>query len=209
MTTAQPTPVSPSGSTTLKAPRGSPGATRRRRRLPLWADALVVVAFVGLLLYLHTRVVRVCYVPSESMAPTLEVGDRVLVHMGAYRRQHPRRGDIVLLRAPKRSGFEVKRVIATGGDTLVIVLGLVFRDSRRLVEPYIAEPMGLDLAREVRLHPGQLWVMGDNRNHSEDSRDWGPLDEDEVVGRLCYRVWPPRRVGRLGPPATRASSSGG
>jgi signal peptidase I len=158
-------------------------------------NLLVVGGFIGCLLYLHLRVVRVAYVPTKSMAPTLQVGDRVLVYLGAYRRRPPQHGDIIVFRPPHRSGYEVKRVIAVGGDTLVIMWGLAFRNGHALIEPYIAKPMVFERPLGGRLKPGQLFVMGDNRNDSEDSRDWGPVDEKRVLGRVFFRLLPLSRAG--------------
>jgi signal peptidase I len=163
----------------------------------MWANVLIVGGFVGLLLYLHLRVVQVAYVPSESMAPTLLPGDRLLVALDAYRKHSPNYGDIVVFRSPKDDAYEIKRVIGTRGDHIMVGRGLVFRNGHLLFEPYIPQPMVWEFRRDWVLRPGELFVMGDNRNHSEDSRDWGPVSEKRVLGRAFYRILPLPRAGRL------------
>jgi signal peptidase I len=173
-----------------------PQRARMRKGLPRWANLLVVGLFVAFLLYLHMYVIQVAYVPSDSMAPTLLPGDRLLVDLRAYRGKPPQRGDIVVFRSPTSSGYEVKRIIAVAGDRVVVGRGLVFVNGERLSEPYVRWQMLPEFPVGWALEPDEVFVMGDNRNRSEDSRDWGPLGMDRVVGRVIYRILPPRRIGK-------------
>jgi signal peptidase I len=189
------------------------------RELPL----LLLVAFVIAFL-VKTFVAQAFFIPSESMVPTLKVGDRVLVSRLSYRLHEPHRGDIVVftspfetqgrgddrsvpakvihtvlesvgLRQPSTEDF-IKRVIALPGETVEGKDGKIFVNGRELLEPYLAEePVG-DFPPKT-IPKDQLWVMGDNRNRSSDSRVFGPIKESKIVGRAILRIWPVTRLGFL------------
>ncbi len=141
-------------------------------------------------------------VPSESMVPTLQVGDRILVSKSANYR--PERGDIVVFRShyaigeggtvteSEESNFFVKRLVALGGDQVEIVQGQLLVNGQAQVEDYLPEPIRYELAPQW-LPLGELFVLGDNRNFSFDSHVWGTLPAEDVVGH-AYRIsWPPER----------------
>lgn len=198
---------------------------QRTRRLVLEAVLLVVTGVV-LAVLLRTFVAQAFRIPSESMVPQLEVQDRVVVSRLAYRLHDPRRGDVVVFDCPPRAGClpapergivergvdavlesllirqpaveeYIKRIIALPGETVQGKDGGVYIGGRRLVEPYL--PPGTVTADfdPVRVAPGHLWVMGDNRANSSDSRVFGTIDEDTVVGRATNRIWPPWRAAFL------------
>ncbi len=141
-------------------------------------------------------------VPSESMVPTLQVGDRILVSKSAS--YQPERGDIVVFRShhaigndnslaeSKESHFFVKRLVAMEGDQVEVARGQLVVNGQPLVEEYLPEPIKYEMAPQV-MPPGQLFVLGDNRNFSFDSHVWGTLPVRDVVGH-AYRIsWPPER----------------
>lgn len=175
------------------------GATARpglRRYRPI-LNIVAVGGLVVLLLYLHTNVVRVAYIPTGSMTPTLKPGDRALVSLAAYRRHPPKRGDIVAFWDPVADEHQVKRVVAIASDTVSIYWGVVFLNGHILEEPYVAQPMLPETPLNIEVPEGELFVMGDNRNASEDSRDTGPIPEDAVLGRVFFRILPLRSAGRV------------
>lgn len=178
-------------------PLDGPAAPPPRRRHRWLIDVAAVAALLVLLAYLHTRVVQVTFVTTGSMLPTIEPGDRLVVHLAAYRKAPPRRGDVIAFWDPARGELEVKRVIAVGGDEVIVGGGMVIVNGQRLDEPYLREPMLREIPLGGRLAEDQLFVMGDNRNGSEDSRDFGPLAYDRVMGRLVYRILPLNRAGPL------------
>ncbi|NPV46487.1 MAG: signal peptidase I [Armatimonadetes bacterium] len=134
--------------------------------------------------------VRLAEVPSESMEPTLLPGDVLAVRIDAYRKEPPARGDIIILRDPKSDGWMVKRVVGEPGEELVVASGHVVTPYGWLEEPYIREPKVRERAFVVRLATDEVFVMGDNRDRSDDSRDFGPVKLNRVVGRVAGIIWP-------------------
>jgi len=178
----------------------------------------ILVAFV-----VKTFVAQVFYIPSGSMIPQLAINDRVVVSKLAYRLHEPRRGDVVVFDAPGGHPSDhssvpvravkavlgavglsapsteeyIKRVIGLPHDRVEGHDGKVFVDGRELVEPYL--PPG-DVTSDfgpVVVGEGQLWVMGDNRDNSADSRVFGTIPRSTVVGRALARLWPPGRAAFL------------
>ncbi|MGE5589953.1 MAG: signal peptidase I [Bacillota bacterium] len=157
---------------------------------------IVVIAFV-IAVVIRTFVVQVTRVPSESMVPTIQVGDRLLTDRILYRIQGIRHGDIVVFQPPfATTDPYVKRVIGLPGDRIAIHDGKVYRNGEPLDEPYLAEPP--DYSRpELTVPPGAMYVMGDNRNHSNDSHEWGFAQLSSISGRAFWRLWPLNRFGPL------------
>ena len=142
-------------------------------------------------------------VRGASMIPSLRPGDQVLVDAAAYGEVELARGDVVVFSNPHGDGrHDVKRVVGLPGERVVMTEGLLFIDGRELAEPYLGglpSSVGLgELAWE--LGAGQYVVLGDNRAHSTDSREFGPVGGDRIVGRAWMRYWPVTALGSLGPP---------
>jgi signal peptidase I len=174
------------------------------------------VIALALALGVRATVAEARYIPSESMLPTLEVGDRLIVEKVSYHFETPQRGDIVVFNPPKIEGLLnennafIKRVIGLPGDRLAVRGGHVIRNGLPLTEPYIKENPDYDMpdpanphayfhdGREVTVPPGHVFVMGDNRNNSMDSHVWGFLPIDHIIGRAVVRFWPPTRLGPAG-----------
>ncbi|MDP9394588.1 MAG: signal peptidase I [Actinomycetota bacterium] len=179
------------------------------RRRASWREVPVVVVLALVLsAVLKTFVLQVFYIPSGSMEPTLHGckgcpgNDRVLVSKLDYRFGEPERGDIVVFDGrgsfTDEDGQEkdyVKRVIGEPGDVVACcdADGRVTVNSRALDEPYLFEDNSRAFG-PVTVGPGRLWVMGDHRSASSDSRDHGAVPVDAVVGRAVATVWPVRRV---------------
>lgn len=169
----------------------------------IWWDNFQIV-FVALILALFIRllVAEPRFIPSDSMVPTLEIGDRLVVEKVSYRLHPPHFGDIIVFDPPpqlQEYGFKkdqafIKRVIGTPGQTIQVKDGKVYVDDRPLVEPYIAAPPDY-LLPPVPVPAGQLFVMGDNRPNSNDSHVWGFLPQENIIGRACFRFYPFSRIG--------------
>ena len=188
---------------------------RAAREVPLLVVSAAVIAFL-----LKTLVAQAFYIPSGSMLPQLQINDRVVVSKLAYRLHSPRRGDIVVFDCPASACVNepreegpflrrivrtvaegvgvvqpsteefIKRVVGLPGETVQGRNGAVFVDGRRLIEPYLAPGTVTSDFPATPVPQGHLWVMGDNRTSSSDSRVFGPVPRSSVVGRTVVRVWP-------------------
>ena len=140
-------------------------------------------------------VVEPFYIPSGSMEPTLKEHDRIIVSKLNYRFQDPKRGDIIVFKYPvdPKRNF-VKRLIATGGETVQIKNSKLYIDDRPEPEDYLPRGLRFKDFGPVKVPPGSYFMMGDNRNNSEDSRVWGFLPKDLIVGKALVIYWPPARV---------------
>ena len=168
-----------------------------------WGENIqILILALGLAFFIRTFVAEPRYIPSESMIPTLEVGDRLIVEKLSYYANLPRRGDIVVFAPPPQlqaQGYQedqafIKRVIGLPGDTISVQNERVFVNQKLLTEAYIAEPPNYPISPIV-VPPAQLFVMGDNRNNSNDSHIWGFLPKANIVGHACFRFWPLERFG--------------
>ena len=165
----------------------------------------MIVGAVLVALLIKTFVVQAFRIPSESMAPTLEVGDRVLVNKLSYDAHELHRGDVVVFERPP--GLPVRSGRPEGPDQaghrparrhVVAKDGSIYIDDQRLEEPYLPEgTVSYNLDTPVTVPEGEVWVMGDNRTNSEDSRVFGTIEDDSIVGRAFMIMWPPGRIGAL------------
>jgi signal peptidase I len=166
--------------------------------------------------------IQAFFIPSRSMEPTLDVGDRVVVNRLAYRIGTPDHGDVVVFLRPTGDGGVqtggplswvrravaqglggtppgnedlIKRVVGLPGDRIQGKDGRLWRNGRRVAEPYLAGRGFTSDFDPVRVKPGHYWVMGDNREDSADSRVFGQVPESTLVGRAVFTVWPVTHVG--------------
>ena len=156
-----------------------------------------LVQFVGLGVVAYALLFHLSVVRGSSMTPGIRDGDRILVDHLSYLLGGVERGDVVVLRCPVDTELDyIKRVIALPGDTVRIEDGSVFVNGRRLDEPYLAS-VDRSTRLEERVEPDQFFVLGDNREHSSDSREFGQVPRRFLRGRVDLRVWPPDRVGAV------------
>jgi signal peptidase I len=185
------------------APPDNPSPTRWIKEA-----AVVVVVAVLVAVLLRAFVVQTFFIPSGSMEPTLQIGDRILVNKLSYHFHGVDRGNIVVFSRPPTEncgGPEVndlvKRVIGLPGDVISLSNGYVYVDGKKLDESWlpaseqgitVAGPAGnsSNLARPYRVPADNYFVMGDNRTDSCDSRYWGPINRSLIVGKVELRVWP-------------------
>ncbi|MCL2684552.1 MAG: signal peptidase I [Synergistaceae bacterium] len=167
---------------------------------PWWRDVLETVVYaVVLALLIRTFVIQAFWIPSGSMLPLLEPGDRVMVIKFWYHlpKLQPKRGQIVVFKYPvdPKRDF-VKRVIGLPGEKIEIIGGRVFINDREIAEPYVHFPDNFTKEAEV-IPPKSYYCLGDNRANSQDSRFWGTVKEDFLRGPAVFRYWPLNRIGLL------------
>ncbi|MEW5858208.1 MAG: signal peptidase I [Cyanobacteriota bacterium] len=178
--------------------RGSKFWRQTRENLQIIAIALALALFI------RAFVAEPRFIPSDSMLPTLEVGDRLVVEKISYHFRSPTTGEIVVFDPPQQLQIQgyakdqafIKRIIGTPGQIIQVHNGKVYRNNTPLQEDYIAEPPAYEM-EAVRVPENYLFVMGDNRNNSNDSHVWGFLPQENVIGHACFRFWPFNRLGRV------------
>lgn len=181
----------------------SPAAPEPPRQDSLWSNVRVLLIALVVALVVRVAIAEPRYIPSNSMDPTLHIGDRLLVDKLSYRWQVPHRGDIVVFNPPAqlvKLGYQngqafIKRIIGEPGDTLQVQGGQVILNGQPLPESYILAAPQYEMPA-LKVPPGYVFVMGDNRNDSNDSHVWGPLPQQNLIGKARLRFWP---LDRLGP----------
>lgn len=159
----------------------------------------VVIPAVALFLIIHTFFLESRVVPTPSMVPTIEVQDRFLSNKTAYWFRKPERYQIVVFKPPLEAGSKldfVKRIIGLPGEKISVHNGVVYINDKPLEEPYITPDRAPIAEYSPHIIPeGNLFVMGDNRNNSEDSRFWGTIPIKNIKGQAWLRFWPLSRIG--------------
>jgi len=154
---------------------------------------MFIIATV-LSVFIITFIVQAFYIPSTSMKPLLNPGDRILVNKFIYRFREPKREEIAVFKYPIDPSINfVKRIIAVPNDKVKIKDGEVYLNGKALAEEYKLEARYTDFT-ETRIPEGHYFVLGDNRNNSEDSRYWGFVPEENMLGRVFLIFWPPSRM---------------
>lgn len=180
----------PAPTTTLERPGALAGGFVRDL-LETVLPALLIAIFMVVFVIQPTRV------DGSSMAPTLTTDQRLVIEKVSYHFTAPALGDIVVLKLPGREATPlIKRVIGVGGDQVAIRNGRVYLNGAPLDEPYLSQITPGDLPSMV-VPDGYLFVLGDNRGASNDSRNFGMVPEENLVGRAAFSYWPLDHLGLL------------
>lgn len=180
------------------------GAAPSERATPtsLLRELAEVIVLAVILYFGISFAVQAVHVEGLSMWATLDDNDYLIANKIDYRLHPPQRGDIVILRPPTDNSKDfIKRVIALPGERLLISRGVVYINGHKLDEPYLPEAWtyfdnwGGDTG--IVIPPNQYFVMGDNRNRSQDSRSFGPITRDRIDGRAWFRIWPLNHFGGI------------
>lgn len=187
----------------ITAPEPQPG-------MPAWLDFLVTaVITIAVVLFVRAFVADTYEVPTGSMLETIQLGDRLVGEKISYRFREPRAGEVVTFEDPTDPNITlIKRIIATEGQTVDLIGGAVYVDGVELDEPYVlgkaSEPIARhastldeDISYPFVVPEGCVWVMGDNRTNSLDSRYFGAVSTDALTARALFIFWPPSDVGTL------------
>ncbi len=157
--------------------------------------AETVIPAVVIALVINVFLAQATQVLGQSMEPNLHTSQRVVVEKVTYRFLHgPRRGDVVVLSLPEQPDMLIKRVIGLPGETIEVRDGQVYIDGEPIQEPWTTNPGG-GYYGPLTVPPLHVFVMGDNRSASNDSRSFGPVSVDAIIGRAWFSYWPPKYIG--------------
>lgn len=172
---------------------------------------LIETAVIGLSFFLiiYLFFMQPHQVNGRSMVPTFQSGDYVLTDKVSYRTGDPERGDVIVFHAPPDAGCPtgtgcdfIKRILAVPGEAVSVHGGAIYINGEKLEESYL--PDGLQTTagkfvgdRTVTMGPDEYFAVGDNRDHSSDSRVWGPVSKSEIVGKAFFRYWPMNVIGAI------------
>lgn len=163
-----------------------------------------LVVFGAIFAFIYLFVAQFHKVQGNSMIPTFHTGDYLITEKVTYRFRGPQLGEIVVVKNPRDESQDfIKRIIAVPGDTIEISNSQVILNGETLNEKYLPAgrptPAGafLNEGNKVEVATNQYIVIGDNREHSSDSREWGPVTKKEIIGRALFRYFPPQNIGPL------------
>lgn len=165
-------------------------------------ETIVVALSIFVVVYLF--IVQPHQVKGSSMEPNFHDNEYILTDKLSYRLREPKRGEVIIFKAPKNPDVDyIKRVIGLPGDTVKVEGGYVYVNDKKLDEPYLQDKSNLFPGSfitegvDITISDGNLFVMGDNRPHSSDSREFGPIPKNSIIGRAFLRYWPPSVAGLL------------
>lgn len=162
----------------------------------IWEFIKVVVISVAIVLPIRTYVAQPFIVSGPSMEPNFHDGEYLIVDELSYAFRAPERGEVIVFRYPLNpSEFFIKRIIGLPGDDVEINNGAVKINGARISEAYLPAGLQTEQNTKIKLAKDQYFVLGDNRTRSSDSRYWGTLPKEKIMGRVLIRLWPVAKAG--------------
>lgn len=170
----------------------------------IWETLKIIIVCLAIIIPIRYYIVQPFFVKGASMESSFEDGDYLLVDEITYRFSDPKRGDVIVFRYPEdESQFFIKRIIALPGEIVEIKNNTVSVSSKDGDDPVLLEESYLDRGQttlgsfKLTLGQDEFYVLGDNRLHSADSRRWGPVKRDEIIGRTLLRAWPINKFSKI------------
>jgi len=155
--------------------------------------ALIITAVV--IFVLLQTAIQSFVVVGASMEPTFEEGQRLMVNKAVYRLREPQRGEVIVFHPPNNQSPDyIKRIIALPGDTVEIKEGVIYINDSEINEPYIKEPPSYT-HRQQEILENEYFVLGDNRNNSNDSHNGWVVEREDIIGKAWISMWPPSQWG--------------
>lgn len=165
-------------------------------------ETIVIALAIFVVIYLF--LFQPHQVKGSSMYPNFHDGEYLLTNKISYSFDEPKRGEVIIFRAPQNEQYDyIKRIIGLPGEKVKIENGKVFVNDQKLEEFYLPESLRTQAGRfskesqTIAVPSGQYFVLGDNRDHSSDSREWGPVPRRNIIGRAWFRYWPPSIAGLI------------
>lgn len=191
-------PSGPPSDFPIRTITSAPTNDGRMRNLIEWG--VIIVVAVGFAFLVRGFAFQTFFIPSESMVPRLQTDDRVLVNKFAYDLRDPSRGDVVVFRTPPNAkgitGMDdlVKRLVGLPGETIEGRDGRIYINNKVIKEPYLPPNLQSTTFAPVRIPANSYFMLGDNRQYSNDSTHWGPASRDLFVGPVFVTIWPLDRI---------------
>lgn len=176
------------------------------KKLFSWAMDLIEVFVVSMSVFIviYLFLMQPHQVKGNSMYPTFYDQEYLMTDKITYKRRLPQRGEVVVFKAPINENFDfIKRVIAVPGETIMIRGGRIYLNGELFEEPYLPSSYTTEAGRFLKegvpftVPANHFITIGDNRGHSSDSREWGPVPLENFVGRAFFRYWPPNKAGLI------------
>lgn len=169
----------------------------------------VVVISMSIFIVVYLFLMQPHQVKGSSMFPTFHDGEYLMTDKVTFKRRDPQVYDVVVFKAPLNENLDfIKRVVAEPGDRIMVKGGRLYRNGSLLPEPYLTQEVYTRPGQYLRegvevVVPANSWiVVGDNRDHSSDSREWGPVPKENFIGRAFFRYWPFNKAGLIAEPTT-------
>lgn len=169
-------------------------------------QGIVVILAIMVMIYLF--IMSPQEINGASMEPNFHNGQYILTNKIEYKLREPKRGDVVIFKSPRNKDIDyIKRIIGEPGDRVMLKAGSYYVNGTRLNEPYLTPNTYISAGNylreeyEVTIPKGQYFVSGDNRGHSSDSREFGPIPKDDFIGKAFFRYWPFSEVGVITAPS--------
>ena len=163
-----------------------------------------IVILLSLFTFIYFFAMQPHQIQGASMEPNFYNGEYILTDKISYRFNEPQRGQVIVFKAPNNPRRDyIKRIIGLPGETVSLENNSIYINGRKLTEDYLSEDEFISAgpylgkANQAVVPEGNYFVLGDNRDHSQDSRSWGAIKRGAIIGKVFFRYWPPKMIGTI------------